>query len=102
MSEEDKNDEEIEKIENGDDEETSSSKVHFLNPKDIKIEVKQLALQNIIARLEHKEISFSTEYQRKAGLWKESQQSLLIESILLQLPLPAFYFDVADDARWEN
>lgn len=101
MSEDVKNSEEIEEVESGNDQDAITSKTHFLNPKNIKIEVKQLALQNIIDRLQHEEISFFTEYQRRPDLWKPHQQSLLIESILLQLPLPAFYFDVADDAKWE-
>jgi hypothetical protein len=88
-----------EEIESGNDENLERN--IFLNPKDIKIEVKQLVLQNILDRLEYNEISFYTEYQRAANLWKANQQSLLIESILLQLPLPAFYFDIKDDAKWE-
>ncbi len=93
--------EEIEPIEEGKDDETLSPRTHFLNPKDIKIDVKQLALQNIIDRLKYDEISFVTDYQREANLWKPAQQSLLIESILLNLPLPAFYFDITDNSKWE-
>lgn len=32
------------------------------------------------------------DYQRKAGIWDKSKKSLLIESILMGIPLPLFYF----------
>ena len=34
-----------------------------------------------------------TAFQRRSDLWDKTQQSRLIESVLLRLPLPAFYFD---------
>jgi uncharacterized protein with ParB-like and HNH nuclease domain len=33
-------------------------------------------------------------------LWSNNQKSRLIESILLKLPLPVFYFDVSDPGKW--
>lgn len=32
------------------------------------------------------------DYQRKSGIWDNSKKSLLIESILMGIPLPLFYF----------
>lgn len=32
------------------------------------------------------------DYQRKSGIWDKSKKSLLIESILMGIPLPLFYF----------
>ncbi|MBC7382197.1 MAG: DUF262 domain-containing protein [Bacteroidia bacterium] len=42
----------------------------------------------------------NTEFQRKGNLWNFEKQSRLIESILLRLPLPAFYFDASNDNKW--
>jgi len=55
----------------------------------------------LIDRLENKEINFFTLYQRRFGLWDLKKQSRFIESILLRLPLPAFYFDETDDNLWQ-
>ncbi|VVM20894.1 hypothetical protein BSPWISOXPB_494 [uncultured Gammaproteobacteria bacterium] len=33
-------------------------------------------------------------------MWSNNQKSRLIESILLKLPLPVFYFDVSDPEKW--
>ena len=33
-------------------------------------------------------------------MWPIEKQSQLIESVLIKLPLPAFYFDGSDDNKW--
>ncbi len=66
----------------------------------IDIESTTLVLQNIIDRLEHKELALDTEFQRMAGVWDHERKSRLIESILIRFPLPAFYFDSSDDKKW--
>lgn len=45
-------------------------------------------------------IDLNPEFQRKGNLWPETMMSQLIESILLQIPIPAFYFDASEDNRW--
>ena len=54
----------------------------------------------IIARLENDEIDLMPDFQRKSGLWTDEQKSQLIESLILRIPLPAFYFDGSDNAMW--
>ncbi|MEZ4409730.1 MAG: DUF262 domain-containing protein [Polyangiales bacterium] len=44
--------------------------------------------------------STCSRFQRRAHLWSHEQKSRLIESILLRIPLPMFYFDATDDNRW--
>lgn len=70
------------------------------DPSQINIRTEQEALQNIISRLEYDEINIATEFQRKSDLWDDTKQSRLIESILLRLPLPSFYFDGTEDNKW--
>lgn len=40
------------------------------------------------------------DFQRQGNLWPIEKQSQLIESVLIKLPLPAFYFDGSDDNKW--
>ena len=68
--------------------------------KDIKVSNAIIALFSIISRLEHDEIDLNPDFQRNSLLWNYQKMSRLIESILLRLPLPVFYFDVADPDRW--
>lgn len=72
------------------------------NPSLINIETQTPALYNIIARLRNNppEIDLYPEFQRKGNLWDDGKQSRLIESILINFPLPAFYFDGTDDDNW--
>ncbi len=41
---------------------------------------------------EYKEINLNPDFQRNKGLWDIKKQSRLIESILMGIPLPLFYF----------
>ena len=51
-------------------------------------------------RILEDEVDLAPPFQRKAGLWTQKQKSQLIESLLIRIPLPAFYFDATDDSRW--
>lgn len=70
------------------------------NPADIEIIVESKSLYSLVARMEHDEIDMNTDFQRHADLWDNKKMSRLIESILIRLPLPAFYFDISDDDKW--
>lgn len=70
------------------------------NPNDIEIETPPFTIGYLIDRMEHGEINMNTDFQREGNLWTEEKQSRLIESILLGLPLPAFYFDTANK-EWD-
>ena len=69
------------------------------NPNDVKIESPAFTIAHLIDRLEFDDINMQTEFQRRGNLWDNGKQSRLIESILLGLPLPAFYFDTSEE-KW--
>ncbi len=79
---------------------TTENIVSSFEPKDIDIAIEQNSLSTIIAMIEDDAIDMNTEFQRSGNLWAESVMSRLIESILLRLPLPVFYFDASDDNKW--
>lgn len=70
------------------------------NPKEINIKSKTMSLDNIIKRIRESEIDMAPDFQRKGDLWTREKQSRLIESMLIKLPLPAFYFDGTEDEKW--
>lgn len=74
--------------------------VEPFDPNEIRIIPQTLSIDNLIARLRNTEIDLNTAFQRKANLWKPEVQSRLIESLMLKLPLPAFYFDASVDDKW--
>lgn len=66
----------------------------------IDIIMKPLTLDLLIKRLNNSEINLITEFQRKQGLWDSERKSRLIESLMLKIPLPAFYFDGEKNDNW--
>ena len=70
-------------------------------PTDIKVSTQPLTLGDLIERLEYKEIKLYSDFQRLPNLWNNTKKSRLIETILLRLPIPTFYFDGKDDNKWE-
>ena len=62
------------------------------NPNDIDVDISVVNLGSLIEQLEYDEIDLTPEFQRSSDVWSKEQKSRLIESILLGLPLPSFYF----------
>ncbi len=78
----------------------SMPKVRPFDPSKIDIDMRTMELSSIITRLKCGEININTEFQRKSGLWTTVQKSQLIESLLLRIPIPAFYFDGGVKDNW--
>lgn len=60
--------------------------------------------QNIAAlmeRLSNKEIDLNPVFQRRRDLWDDVRQSRLIESLMLRIPIPSFYFDMVNEREWK-
>lgn len=70
------------------------------NPNNIKVRLQAIPIYAMAERIHHNEINLQTAFQRKEGLWKDKQQSRLIESILIRFPLPVFYFEGSDPDKW--
>jgi len=70
------------------------------DPTLIRVETKPLSMDLLIARIREKEIDLMPDFQRKAGIWSDAAQSRLIESMLIRIPLPAFYMDASDEDKW--
>ncbi len=83
-----------------DDELLPLPEIRPFDPSKIDIDMKTMELSSIIKRLEYEEINMNTDFQRKSGLWTAVQKSQLIESLLLRIPIPAFYFDGGVKDNW--
>ncbi len=69
-------------------------------PSDVNINQTPTNISNIMDRLENDEFDLSPAFQRHSDLWSEEKQSQLIESLMLKIPLPAFYFDASSEDKW--
>ncbi|HNQ69056.1 MAG TPA: DUF262 domain-containing protein [Bacteroidales bacterium] len=82
-----------------------ASQIGIRNPVNIKetpirITQKSLPFDKLLKRIKHGELLLDTEFQRRPGLWDQPIKSRLIESLIIKLPIPAFYFDGSDDDKW--
>ena len=61
------------------------------DPESIRVATNSFSLRNMIDLIAEGSLDLAPDFQR-LQVWKEVQRTQLIESILLQIPLPAFYF----------
>ncbi len=69
------------------------------DPNEIRVKLWTPTVDLVLTRLRENEIDLAPDFQRAAGIWKERTQSRLIESLLIRVPLPAFYMDSSDEDR---
>lgn len=62
------------------------------DPNSIDVDISTVNLGSLLEQLEYGEIDLQPEFQRSSDVWSPKQKSRLIESALLGLPLPSFYF----------
>ena len=72
--------------------------INPFNPEDIKIHAKQFSLRLISDMIDEGEIDLAPDFQRNF-VWNSIQKSRMIESILLRIPLPMFYFSEDNEGR---
>ncbi len=84
------------------DEDTSYSEAITdpFDPNLVRIDRDQPTIELLMTRIKEGEIDMQPDFQRKAGIWDERTQSRLVESLLVRIPLPAFYFDATNDEHW--
>lgn len=80
---------------------SSEQRNMILDSSKISIMPKTLSVEAIVKKLKYKEIDLDTEFQRKRSLWTETVKSQLIESLMIQLPIPPMYFDARDTNKWK-
>jgi len=75
-----------------DDSEESVPRTKPWNPSEIRVTTKNWSLRQVIDDINDGSVDLAPDFQRHS-VWKPAQRTLLIESILLGIPMPAFYFN---------
>jgi hypothetical protein len=70
------------------------------DPARIRVDTKPMVISLLMDRIRNKEIDLTPGFQRKGGIWSKKAKSQLIESLLIRIPLPAFYMDGGDESKW--
>ncbi len=69
------------------------------DPNEITINIIPRTIGQLVDMLEYDEI-IMPKFQRLPNLWRLKQKSRFIESLMLNLPIPLFYFAEGDDKKW--
>lgn len=67
------------------------------DPDKIKVRTTPSTIGQVIDDLEDDIINLNTEFQRLPNLWNGEKKSRFIESLILKLPIPAFYFNEKEE-----
>ena len=79
-------------------EDTSTAQIlKPFDPNRIRVKLWTPTVDLVLKRLARGEIDVAPDFQRAAGIWKDRAQSQLVESLLIRIPLPAFYFDGSNE-----
>lgn len=73
--------------------------VEPFDPAKINVVREPMSIFQVLRKIEIGEIKLDPEFQRNL-VWDDARQSRLIESILLKIPLPAFYLDAIEPNEW--
>lgn len=68
------------------------------DPDKIRVDTKQFSLHQINDMISRGDINLTPDFQRNL-VWDNQRRSRLIESILMRIPLPIFYFAQDDEGR---
>ncbi|MBA3924255.1 MAG: DUF262 domain-containing protein [Nostocaceae cyanobacterium] len=92
---------EIDTLDEENDEELYEKKDFQYDPEEINIVTKEPTIEQLLRRINEEALNLAPDFQRQAGVWKDEAKSRLIESILIRIPLPAFYIDAStDEDEW--
>jgi uncharacterized protein with ParB-like and HNH nuclease domain len=82
------------------DTEEDESIIQPFDPELIRVETRPMTIDLLLQRIKYEELNLTPDFQRKDGIWNPRTKSRLIESILIRIPLPAFYMDATDEDKW--
>ena len=82
--------------------ESSRSETKELKMNDLTsmITTKELTIAQLLRRISEGALDLAADFQRHADLWDNDRKSRLIESVIVRIPLPAFYIDATNEEKW--
>ncbi|MEA5583461.1 DUF262 domain-containing protein, partial [Nodularia harveyana UHCC-0300] len=84
-----------------DNDEEAEEKVTFqYDPEKINIVTREPTIEQLLRRIDEEALDLAPDFQRQANIWTPEAKSKLIESILIRIPLPAFYIDATNEDEW--
>lgn len=69
------------------------------DPSLIEVEIKNFTIGTLVEMMRNDVIDLNPGFQRSGNVWPDEKRSQLIESLILGLPLPSFYFSIDPKTR---
>ncbi|MBC6480695.1 MAG: DUF262 domain-containing protein [Hormoscilla sp. GM7CHS1pb] len=66
----------------------------------INVTLWQPTIYQILRRIDQNILDLAPDFQRHSDIWDPGVKSRMIESILIRIPLPAFYIDATNEKNW--
>lgn len=70
------------------------------DPDQIEVLPRNTTVSLLLDRLRRGALDLTPDFQRRSGIWKQREQSRLIESLLLRIALPTLYAAEEDNDSW--
>lgn len=70
------------------------------DPAEIDVQTRSMTVDLLMSRLRRGVLDLAADFQRTAGIWSDINQSRLIESLLLRIPLPTLYAAESGEENW--
>lgn len=88
-------------FDDADEEEAENKKYNPYNPKLIRVDTKTFSISQINEMINRGDIDLSPDFQR-GFVWNDiTRKSRLIESLLLRIPIPVFYFSQDEEGLFQ-
>lgn len=71
------------------------------DPEQIRIRTINVVVDQVVQRVDHREVDLAPDFQRHTGIWNPQRKSRLIESLLLRIPIPVFYVAADPEDKWQ-
>lgn len=81
------------------EEEEADEKNDPFDPEEVSIDTKLVTMETLLRRLEQGSIRLNPDFQRNE-VWSDDRKSQLIESLLLNIPIPMFYVSSDEKSNW--
>jgi hypothetical protein len=89
--------EDLDGFDAGEDVGSGAAGIKPWDPKKIRITTQSFTLREIVEQIEEGDVDLAPDFQREF-VWRDRQRTRLVESVLLGIPLPAFYFNQNESA----
>ncbi|NEN93919.1 MAG: DUF262 domain-containing protein, partial [Okeania sp. SIO3H1] len=69
-------------------------------PDQINIITREITIKELLRKIGEKFIDLASDFHGYTDIWNDAVKSRLIESIIIRIPLPAFYVDGTNEKQW--